>query len=132
MIIFSKAAARELGETWYQQIDGGTGDAWIEFYPGDMPKSPDEPAPAEHLLARLRLQPLTMKVDDGEAVRSGDAGWARIVGTDGRAVADFTISDKKGDGFLRFNTCSFRKAGPVTIFGRLAVFSAQRRDDEED
>ena len=75
--------------------------------------------------------PLTMKVDDGEAVRSGDAGWARIIGTDGRAVADFTISDKKGDGFLRFNTVGFRRGGPASIFGRIAFFSAHRRDDDE-
>jgi hypothetical protein len=65
-------------------------------------------------------------------VRSGDAGWARIVGTDGRAVADFTISEKSGDGFLKFNTVGFRKGGPVTVFGRLAFFHSQRREDDED
>ena len=73
-----------------------------------------------------------MRVDDGQAIRSGDAGWARIIGTDGRAVADFSISEKTGDGFLKFNTVGFGKGGPVTIFGRLAVFSTQGRDHDED
>jgi hypothetical protein len=74
MINFSKAAARELDATWLRLIDGGTGDAFLEFYPGTMPRSPDDPAPSERLLARLRLQPTSMRVDDGQAIRSGDAG----------------------------------------------------------
>jgi hypothetical protein len=80
--------------------------------------------PPNRLLARLRLSPLTMKVDDGQAVRSGDAGWARIVGTDGRAVADFTISDKKADGFLQFNPSAFAKA--ARSLSSVALLSSAR------
>jgi hypothetical protein len=98
MINFSKASARDLNETWCRLIDGGTGDAWIEFYPGEMPRRGMIGAGRSCLLARLRLNALTMRVDDGQALRSGESGWCRIIGTDGSAIADFTIGDRRATG----------------------------------
>lgn len=132
MINFSKLAARELSDTWRRLINSGEGFAFLEFFSGTLPRSVDDPAPVERMLARLRLQPTKMLVEDGQATRSGDAGWARIIGSDGRAVADFTVSEKTGDGFLKFNTVGFRKNGPVTIFGPLSFFRSQRRDEEDE
>jgi len=61
------------------------------------------------MLARLAIKPHTMRVEPGNAIHSGNAGWARLIGTDGRAVADIKVSTKDGDGFLSFNAdrCDF-------------------------
>ena len=68
---------------------------------------------------------------DGPSVRSGDATWGRIIGANGRAVADFDVSTKKGDGYMVFNTTAFMKGGPVQCFTRMAIFSPRRRGDED-
>jgi hypothetical protein len=126
------AAQRALAETWSTLIDGGNdGDAWLEFYTSPMAKSPDEPITTQKLLARLYIMPHTMRVEPDNALASGDVGWCRIVGTSGDAVADFVVSSKDGRGFVTFNTLSFRKGGPVSFFGRMAIFSSQRVDDDD-
>lgn len=130
---FSAAAQQALSETWSKLIEsGGKGDdAWLKFYTGEMPKSPDDPVTTQRLLARLYIRPYTMRVDPATAVASGDAVWARLVGTNGRAVCDFLVSTKDGPGWLTFNTVSFRKGGPVSFFGRMSIFNPQPRDDDD-
>jgi hypothetical protein len=105
-------------------------DAWLEFYSGEMPKSPDEPVTTQKLLARLYIMPHTMRVEPDNALASGEVSWCRIVGTSGDAVADFVVSRKDGPGWMTFNTLEFRKGGPVSFFGRMAIFSSQRVDDD--
>jgi hypothetical protein len=129
---FSAEAQRALGATWSKLIDGDKGDdASLEFYSGEMPPSPDDPVTTQKLLARLYIKPHTMRVEPDNAVASGDAGWARIVGANGRAVADFIVSMKDGLGWITFNTVGFRKGGPVSFFGRMAIFSGQPVDDDD-
>ena len=130
---FSAAAKRALSQTWAKLVEGsGIGDAWLEFYTGEMPASPDDPVTTQKLLARLYVTPGTMQVEPDNAVASGDAGWTRLIGTNGRAVADFSISTKAGNGFWAFNTIGFRKGGPVSVFTRLTIFDPQPRDDDDD
>jgi hypothetical protein len=50
-----------------------------------MPASPDDPVTTQKLLARLYIQPGTMRVEPDNAVASGEAGWTRIIGTHARA-----------------------------------------------
>jgi len=57
---------------------------------------------------------------------------ARIIGTNGRAVADLSIGPKTGNSFWQFNTTGFRKGGPVSVFTRLTIFDPQPRDDDDD
>jgi hypothetical protein len=83
------------------------------------------------LLARLFIMPRTMRVEPDNAVASGDAGSTRIVGANGRAVADFIVSTKDGAGWMTFNTAGFRKGGPVSFFGRLAIFGGQPVEDDD-
>jgi hypothetical protein len=128
---FSAEAQRALGDTWSKLIEDSNGDAWLEFYTDPMPKSPDDAVTTQRLLARLYIKPHTMRVEPDNAVASGDAGWARIVGASGRAVADFIVSTKDGPGWISFNTVGFRKGGPVSFFGRMAIFSGQPRDDDD-
>jgi hypothetical protein len=131
---YSTAAQRALAAVWKELIEGvggDAGDAWLEFYSGKMPASTDAEAPAERLLARLYIKPHIMQVLPDNAVRSGDAAWGRIIGCNGRAVVDFTVSTKQGEGFMSFNTVGFRKGGPVSCFTRMAIFSPRRRDDED-
>jgi hypothetical protein len=127
---FLTAAQRALSDTWSKLIEGG-GDAWLEFYSGEMPKSPDDPVTAQRLLARLYIKPHTMRVEPDNTIASRDAGWARIVGANGRGVADFIVSTKDGPGWMTFNTLGFRKGGPVSFFGRMAIFNQQPRDDDD-
>src|SRR5205823_651672 len=101
---YSAAAHRALGELWNRLMLGsGTGDSWIEFYDGAMPPSPDDKHTAA-LLARLYIKPHTLRVESENALRSGEARWARIVGTDGRALVDFDVTTKGGGGLIEFNT----------------------------
>ena len=114
---FSAAAQRALSETWSKLIEDGIGDAWLEFYSGEMPKSPDDPVATQKLLARLYIKPHTMRVEPDSAIASGDVGWVRVIGANGRAVADSVVSaSKDGPGLISFNTVSFRKGGPVSFF----------------
>lgn len=129
---FSAAAQRALGETWAKLVESGPGDAWLEFYDGEMPKSPDDPVTTQQLLARLYISPHTMRVETDTAIRAGNARWARVIGTHGRAVADCGVSTKDGDGYLAFNTTRFMKGGPVSVFTRMAIFSPPRRGEEEE
>ena len=46
-------------------------------------------------------------------------------------VADFIVSTKDGPGWMTFNTVGFRKGGPVSFFGRMAIFNQQLRDDDD-
>jgi hypothetical protein len=129
---YSAAAQRALSETWSKLVDGGKGDdAWLEFYSGKMPTSPDEPITTQKLLARLYIMPYTMRVEPDNAIASGTVGWARIVGTNGDAVAVLVVSRKDGPGWLTFNTLEFRKGGPVSFFGRMAIFSQQPLSDDD-
>src|SRR5437868_6377152 len=107
---YSAAAHRALGEVWSGLMLGsGTGDSWLEFYDGAMPPSPDDKMSTQHLLARLYIKPHTLRVESDNALRSGEARWARIVGTDGRALVDFDVTTKGGGGLIEFNTLGFRK-----------------------
>ena len=63
-------------------------DAWLEFYTGEMPESPDAPITTQKLLARLWVIPGTLQVEPDEAIASGTVGWARLIGADGEAVID--------------------------------------------
>jgi len=128
---FSAAAQRALSETWSKLIEDGIGDAWLEFYSGEMPKSPDDPVTTQKLLARLYIKPHTMRVEPDSAIASGDVGWVRIIGANGRAVADSVVSTKDGPGSISFNTLAFRKGGPVSFFGRMAIFSQKPIDDDD-
>ena len=124
---FSAAAQRALSETWSKLIEDGIGDAWLEFYSGEMPKSPDDPVTTQKLLARLYIMPHTMRIEPDSAIASGDVGWVRIIGANGRAVADFVVSTKDGPGWCTFNTLAFRKGGPVSFFGVRIAISARNR-----
>src|SRR5438046_2140804 len=73
--------------------------AWLEFYDGKMPKSPDDPVTTQRLLARLYVEPDTMCVGPGNAIANGDASWSRVIGTNGSAVADLSVSTKEGNGW---------------------------------
>jgi len=129
---YSAAAQYALSAVWKELIEGsGDGDAWLEFYDGAMPKTPDDSVTTQRLLVRLHIRPHTMRVAPDNAVLSGDATWARIVGANGRAIADFDVSTKKGDGYMAFNTTTFMKGGPVSVLTRMAIFSPMRRDDED-
>jgi hypothetical protein len=113
-------------------IEDDNGDAWLEFYTDPMPPSPDDPVTTQRLLARLYIRPHTMmRVEPDNAIASGDAGWVRIVGANGDAVADFTVSTRDGPGWAHFNTVGFRKGGPVSFFGRMAIFSQQPLSDDD-
>src|ERR1051325_11570111 len=128
---FSAAAQRALSETWSKLIEDGIGDAWLQFYSGEMPKSPDDPVTTQKLLARPHIKPHTMRVEPDSAIASGDVGWVRIIGAKGRAVADSMASTKGGPGWITFNTLAFRKGGPVSFFGRMAIFSQKPIDDDD-
>jgi len=41
------------------------------------------------------------------------------------------VSTKDGPGWITFNTIAFRKGGPVSFFGRMAIFSSQPIDDND-
>jgi hypothetical protein len=111
---YSAEAQRALAETWSKLI-GGNGDAWIKFYTGKMPESPDHPVTTQKLLARLYINPFTLRPEPANAIASGDTTWARIVGASGRAVADCVVSTKDGPGCLTFNTVGFRQGGPFSF-----------------
>src|SRR5260221_8542251 len=131
-IRFSSAAARALGETWHRLLSAKPGNCWLEFYSGGMPKTPDTAVPTERLLARLAVNTRTMEVESANAVRSGDAGWCRLVAANGAAVADFDLSLKGGGGTIEFNTLGLRKDGPVSVFRALDFFGSLQRDDEDE
>jgi hypothetical protein len=41
------------------------------------------------------------------------------------------VSTKNGNGYMAFNTVTFMKHGPVTVFGRMAIFNPQPTDDDD-
>jgi hypothetical protein len=41
------------------------------------------------------------------------------------------VSTKDGPGWITFNTLAFRKGGPVSFFGRVAIFSQKPIDDDD-
>lgn len=126
-IRYSRRVERALSEVWQQLVDSGPGEARLEFYSGDMPESPDDPVTKQRLLARLAVKPYTLKVESGTATASGNAGWARLIASDGRAVADLKVGTG-GDAPLVFNTVGLRKDGPITLFAtRMAMFDQRRR-----
>ncbi len=128
-IQFSRAAQKALSETWHRMLSSKPGNCWLEFYTGTMPKTPDTPVPTERLLARLPVHTRTMEVASANAVRSGDAGWCRLVAANGSAVADFDLSLKGGGGTIEFNTLGLRKDGPVSVFRALDFFGALPREN---
>jgi hypothetical protein len=73
----------------------------------------------------------TMRFEPDHAIASGDVDRARIVGTNGDAMADFVVSRKDGPGWMTFNTLEFRKGGPISFFGRMAIFNQQPIDDDD-
>ena len=129
-IRFSSAASRALRETWAKLLSGNGGNGHLEFYTGARPKGPDTAVPAERLLARLPLNTRTIEVESANAVRSGDAGWCRLVAANGSAVADFDLSLKDGGGTIEFNTLGIRKGGPLTVFTALDFFGSLPRDED--
>ena len=64
------------------------GNAWLDFYDGAMPKTPDDQVTTQRLLVRLCIEPHTMRIEPDNAVRSGDAilipagVWHAIVATE--------------------------------------------------
>jgi hypothetical protein len=80
----------------------------------------------------LFIVPHTMRVDSDNAIASGEANWCRLIATNGRAVADFSVSTNDGPGWMVFNTIGFKKGGPVTVFARMALFSPQRGRGDDD
>jgi hypothetical protein len=74
-----------LGKTWQFLVATGKYDPWIELHSRPMPPSPDEPATAQNkFLCRLKSDPRTLRVAAGNAINSGDASWARLIGADGK------------------------------------------------
>lgn len=130
-IRFSSAARTALGEIWQKQL-GGNGNCWLEFYTGRAPKTPDMAISAERLLARLPVEARSMRVAGANAVRSGEAGWCRLVATNGRAVADFDLSTKGGGGTIEFNTLGLRKGGPVSVFRALDFFGSLPPGEDDE
>ena len=82
--------------------------------PGSQGNHATVACPALHQTHALRVEP-------DNAVRTGDASWARIVGANGRAVVDFNVNTKGGGGLIEFNTLAFRKGDPVSVMTRLSV-----------
>ena len=110
MTSYSAAVGAALGKTWQFLIVTGRNDPWVEFYSGEMPASPDYAPTTQRLLARLKVDPLTLRVAEGNAINSGDASWARLIGADGKALLDFKMTLRGGGGVMEWNTLELRKA----------------------
>src|SRR5205085_6731980 len=130
---YSDAARAALGKTWQFLVATGKYGPWLEFFDGPMPRSPDDPATAQNkLLCRLKVNPLTLRVAEGNAINSGDASWGRLIGADGKALLDFKTTLRGGGGVIEWNTLEIRKGGPVTVFRSLNFYSSRAEKNEED
>jgi hypothetical protein len=127
------AARAALSNSWKFLVSTGKYDPWLEFYSGPMPRSPEDAATAQNkLLCRLKVDPLTLRVAQGNAINSGDLGWARLIGADGKAIMDCKMTLKGGGGVMEWNTLELRKGGPVTVFRSLNFYSGRDEKNEED
>ena len=96
---FSAAAREAMGKTWRCLVSTGRNDPWLEFYTGPMPDTPDDPLTAQQrMLVRMKVDARTLRPKQATAVHSGDATWARLIGADGKAVADFKATLRGGGG----------------------------------
>ena len=130
-VSYSAAARAAMGKTWQFLIATGKYDPWLEFHSGPMPRSPEDPATAQNkLLCRLKVNPLTLRVAQGNAINSGDLGWARLIGADGKAIMDCKMTLKGGGGAMEWNTLELRKGGPVTVFSSLNFYRSRDEDEE--
>jgi len=99
-------------------FDGAT----LRFYDGTPPMSPAvRPSDQQHL-ATLTFREATIDagqiraaLEDGLALNSGEATWARCFDKDGRAILDCDIGEDATDSAITLNTTSLRKGGPVVI-----------------
>src|SRR5438270_1982811 len=130
-VSYSAAARAAMGKTWQFLIATGKYDPWLEFHSGPMPRSPEDATTAQNkLLCRLKVNPLTLRVAEGNAINSGDASWARLIGADGKALLDFKMTLRGGGGVMEWNTLEIRKGGPVMMFSSLNFYRTREEDDE--
>ena len=133
IVSYSATTRAAMGKTWQFLIATGKYDPWLEFHSGPMPRSPEDPTTAQNkLLCRLKVNPLTLRVAEGNAINSGDASWARLIGADGKALLDFKMTLRGGGGVMEWNTLELRKGGPVTVFRSLNFYSGRDEKKEED
>ena len=98
-----------------------------------MPRSPNDPATAQNkLLCRLKVDPRTLRVAQGNAINSGDANWARLIAADGKAMMDYKMTLTGGGGAIEWNTLEIRKGGPVTVFSSLNFYRTRDEDEEAE
>jgi len=133
IVSYSATTRAAMGKTWQFLIATGKYDPWLEFHSGPMPRSPEDAATAQNkLLCRLKVDRLTLRVAEGNAINSGDASWARLIGADGKALLDFKTTLRGGGGVIEWNTLEIRKGGPVTVFRSLNFYSSRAEKNEED
>ena len=133
IVSYSATTRAAMGKTWQFLIATGKYDPWLEFHSGPMPRSPEDPTTAQNkLLCRLKVNPLTLRVAEGNAINSGDASWARLIGADGKALLDCKMTLRGGGGVIEWNTLELRKGGPVTMFSSLNFYSGRDEKKEED
>ena len=71
-VSYSATTRAAMGKTWQFLIATGKYDPWLEFHSGPMVRSPEDPATAQNkLLCRLKVDPLTLRVAEGNAINSG-------------------------------------------------------------
>ena len=132
-VSYSATTRAAMGKTWQFLIATGKYDPWLEFHSGPMPRSPEDAATAQNkLLCRLKVDRLTLRVAEGNAINSGDASWARLIGADGKALLDCKMTLRGGGGVIEWNTLEIRKGGPVTVFRSLNFYSSRAEKNEED
>lgn len=115
-------------------FNGGT----LNVYSGSQPLSP-EAAATGTLLATITLpDPAFEEAEDGECIKVGDwsteaadtgqAGWFRLISSDGTAVVDGTVSTNLGTGDIIASTINFQVGDPVEVTS--ASFSFTLLDEE--
>jgi hypothetical protein len=106
--------------------DAGTGPGTIAFYGGAQPPGPGTAVGAQPLLGTVTLSdpcatesggvvtfsPITM---DSEADATGTATWARMLDSNGLAVADYDVGNEASAAALKLNTTSIVIGGPILI-----------------
>ena len=97
-----------------------------------MPQTPDDPVTTQRLLCRLKVDRRTLRAAQGNAIHSGDANWARLIGADGKAVMDLKMTLSGGGGAIEWNTLGLRQGGPVTMFSSLNFYRTRDEDEEAE
>lgn len=107
-------------------IDAGSGPALLRFYTGTMPAGPDTAVSTQTLLGTLTCSdPCATQsngvitfasiTQDSSADATGTCTWARLVTSDGTAVADFDVTDTGGTGSIKLNVVTIVTGGPITM-----------------